>query len=139
MKARVNLDKRGEADKIWDKMWNDLVRQARLTPMQSALVSKYLRAILKLRINEIESAVDMGWLLALIESENFGTDVSKGAKRLLRVQKHAVEVRNEAYGKGCVDANGQWDKYDGCGLEHLKVRLAWYGVEYDTKMEGDLL
>lgn len=139
MKARVNLDKRGEADRIWDKMWNDLVRQARLTPMQSALVSKYLRAILKLRINEIESAVDMGWLLALIESENFGTDVSKGATRLLRVQRHACEVRNEAYGKGCVDANGVWDEYDGCGLEHLKVRLARYGVDYDTKIEGDLL
>lgn len=134
MKARVNLDKRSEVDKKWDKLWNDLVRNARLSPMQSALVSKYLRQIITLRINEIESAVDMGWLLALIESENFGTDVSKGATRLLRVQKHAVEVRNEAYGKGCIDANGVYDEYDGCGLEHLQVRLARYGVEYDTNL-----
>ena len=137
MKAIVNLDKRGEADKKWDKLWNDLVRSAKLTSMQSALVARYLRQIMSLRINEIESAVDMGWLIALIESEGFGTDVSKGAVRLLRAQKHAVEVRNEAYGKGCVNANNVWDKYDGCGLEHLQVRLARYGVEYDTKVERE--
>ena len=134
MKARVNLDKRSDADKKWDKLWNDLVRQAKLSPVQSNLVARYLRQIITLRINEIESAVDMGWLLALIESENFGTDVSKGATRLLRVQKHAAEVRNEAYGKGCVNANGVYDEYDGCGLEHLQVRLARYGVEYDTTL-----
>ena len=132
MKVKVNLDKRGEADKIWDRLWNDLVRKAKLTPIQSNLVAQYLRQLMSLRINEIESAVDMGWLIALIESENFGTDVSKGAKKLLRVQRYAVEVRNEAYGKGCVNANGFWDKYDGCGLEHMQVRLGRYGVEYDT-------
>lgn len=130
MKAIVNLDKRGELDKKWDKMWNDLVRSAKLTPIQSNLVGRYLRELLQLRMREVESACDMAWLLALIECENFGTDVSRGAKRLPRVQQHAADVRNEAYGKQCINANGQID-YDGCGLEHLKVRLARYNVEYD--------
>ena len=130
MKARVTLDKRSDFDKKWDKLWNDLCRSARLTPIQSGLVSRYLREIIGMRIHEIEAACDMAWLTALIESENFGTDVSRGAKKLLRVQRHACEVRNEAYGKECIDANGRLE-YDGCGLEHLKVRLARYNVDYD--------
>ena len=132
MKAIVNLDKRGEADKKFDDMWNKLCAKAKLTPIQSNLVANYLRELIGIRMHEIESAVDMAWLVALIESESFGTDVSKGAKRLLRVQQYAADVRNEAYGKGCVNANGTWDDYDGCGVEHLKVRLSRYGVEYDT-------
>ena len=131
MKAKVTLDKRSEFDKKWDKMWNDLVRNAKLSPMQSALVGRYLRELMGMRIHEIESACDMAWLLALIEGEGYGTDVSRGATRLLRVQQHAVDVRNEAYGKECINANGRIE-YDGCGLEHLKVRLARYNVEYDT-------
>ena len=87
-----------------------------------------------MRIHEIESAVDMGWLIALIEGEGFGTDVSKGATRLLRAQKNAADARNEAYGNGNIDANNFWQKYDGCGLQHLQVRLSRYGVEYDTKL-----
>ena len=133
MKARVTLDKRSDFDKKWDKLWNDLVRNAKLTPIQSALVGRYLRELLGMRMGEIEAACDMAWLTALIESENFGTDVSRGAKRLLRVQQHAADVRNEAYGKKCIDANGNID-YDGCGIDHLKVRLARYGVEYNTRI-----
>jgi hypothetical protein len=132
MKAIVNLDKRGDADKKFDDMWNKLCAKAKLTPIQSNLVANYLRELIGIRMHEIESAVDMAWLVALIESENFGTDVAKGATRLLRVQQYAADVRNEAYGKGCVNANGVWDKYDGCGVEHLKVRLSRYNVEYDT-------
>lgn len=135
MKAIVNMDKRSEVDKKYDAMYNKMVRDARLNPVQASVVSRYLRELIGLRMNEIQSAVDMSWLLALIESENFGTDVSKGAKRLLRAQAHAADVRNEAYGKGCINANGVYDEYDGCGLEHLKVRLARYGVEYDTNLE----
>ena len=133
MKARVTLDKRSDFDKKWDKMWNDLVRNAKLTPIQSGLVGRYLRELLQMRMGEIEAACDMAWLLALIEGENFGTDPNKGATRLLRVQQNAVTARNEAYGKQCIDANGCVD-YDGCGIEHLKVRLARYGVEYDTRI-----
>jgi hypothetical protein len=87
-----------------------------------------------MRIHEIESAKDMGWLLALIESEGFGTDVKRGAKRLLRVQQKCVDICNEAYGHECIDANGFWQKYDGCGLEYLQNRLARYEVEYDLAL-----
>ena len=134
MKAIINKDRRCKEDRLYDDMWNKLCRDAKLTPIQSALVSKYLRGILQMRIHEIESAVDMGWIIALIEREGFGTDVSKGATRLLRVQAYAAEVRNEAYGKGSIDANNYWQKYDGCGLQHLQARLSHYGVEYDTKI-----
>ena len=135
MKAKVNIDRRSDAVKIWDAMYNAMVRDAHLSPMQKAVVSKYLRAIIGLRIHEVEAAVEMGYLIALIEGEKFGTDAKRGAKRLLRVQTNAVEARNEAYGKSCIDANGNIDKYDGCGLEHLQVRLARYGVEYQTKLD----
>lgn len=134
MKVKVTLDKRGDADKKFDNLWNKLCSKAKLTPIQSNLVANYLREIMTIRMHEIESAVDMGWLIALIESENFGTDVRRGATRLLRVQQHAADVRNESYGKGCINANGFWDNYDGCGIEHLKVRLSRYGVEYDTAL-----
>ena len=134
MKTKVQLDKRNAIDRKFDDKWNRLVREARLSPKQSNLVARYLREIMGMRMLEIESAVDMGWLLALIESEKFGTDVSKGAKRLLRAQAKAVEIRNEAYGHDCVDANGYWESYDGCGIEHLQVRLARHGVEYDTNL-----
>ena len=134
MKAIINKDKRNEEDKKYDILYNKMVRQAKLNPVQEKIVATYLRHLFGMRMHEIEAAVDMGWLIALIESEKFGTDVARGAKRLIRAQKYAVEARNEAYGNGCFNANGIWDKYDGCGLEHLKVRLSRHGVEYDTKL-----
>lgn len=134
MKAIVKLDKRGDIDRAFDDMWNKMCKSAKLNYSQSMIVAQYLRDIMTRRIHEIESAVDMGWLIALIEGEKFGTDVKRGATRLMRAHQNAVNARNEGYGKGCVNANGVWDKYDGCGLEHLKVRLARYGVEYDTNL-----
>jgi hypothetical protein len=134
MKAKVNLDKRSNAEKIWDAMYNAMVREAHLSPKQEAVVSIYLRNIIGLRIHEVESAVEMGFHIALIEGEKFGTDVKRGAKRLLRVQNNAVAARNEAYGKECIDANGCLT-YDGCGLEHLQTRLARHGVEYQTRLD----
>lgn len=134
MKAIVKLDKRGDIDKAFDDRWNKMCRDAKLNRMQSMIVANYLSDIVTRRMHEIESAVDMGWLIALIEGEKFGTDVKRGAKRLMRAHQNAVNARNEGYGNGCVNANGVWDKYDGCGLEHLKVRLARYGVEYDTNL-----
>ena len=134
MKAKINIDKRNEVDKMWDDMYNKMVRTANLTPKQSMVVSKYLREIIGLRIHEIEAAVEMSYMLALVEREKFGTDVKHGAKRLVRVQEHAVEVRNEAYGHKCVDANKCF-VYDGCGIEHLQTRLKRHGIEYETKLD----
>ena len=134
MKAKVNLDNRTKVDKKWDDMYNKMVRSANLSPRQSMIVSHYLREIIGLRIHEVEAACDMAYLIALIEGEKFGTDVNRGAKRLIRVQQNAVDARNKAYGNECIDANGRI-AYDGCGLAHLKIRLARYGVEYETKLD----
>jgi hypothetical protein len=134
MKAKVNLDKRGKVAKRDDEMVNAMKREANLSPKQFAVVGHYIRSVIGLRIHEIEAAVEMSYIAALIESEKFGTDMSRGAKRILRVQKKACEVRNEAYGKSCVDANGIINDYDGCGLEHLQARLAKHGLEYETKI-----
>lgn len=134
MKSIVEKDKRSALDKKYDDMWNKLCRNARLNPVQSNLVSKYLRDIIGLRINEIECAMDMSWMISLIESEHFGTDAKRGAKRLVRAQRYTRDVANEAYGKGSINANGVWDDYDGCGLEHLQLRLAKHGVEYDFNL-----
>jgi hypothetical protein len=97
------------------------------------IVATYLHKIMHMRINEIESAIEMGYLVALIESEHFGTDPKKGAKRLFRVQSCAAEAINEAYGHSCIDSAGFWNSYDGCGLERLQGRLANLGVEYEPK------
>lgn len=134
MKAKVTLDKRNEVDRLWDAKYNKMVRTANLSPRQSAVVSKYLREIIGLRLHEIEAAVEMSYLLALIECEKFGTNVKRGAKRLIRVQQKAVDVRNRAYGHKCIDANGCID-YDGTGIERMKLMLEGYGIEYDTNLE----
>jgi hypothetical protein len=132
MKAIVTTDKRNDIDRKFDMMYNGMVAKAKLTPKQSQIVARYLREIMGMRLHEIESARDMGWMAALIEGEKFGTDVKRGAKRLVRVQQKCVDIINEAFGHECVDANGYWQSYDGCGLEHLQQRLARHGVEYDT-------
>lgn len=131
MKARVNLDNRGRIAKQYDEMLNAMKRDAGLTPKQFAVVGRYIRKVIGLRIHEVEAAVEMSYLISLIESEKFGT--AAGATRIPRVQAKAVEVRNEAYGHSCIDANGNIDTYDGCGLEHLQIRLARHGVDYEVK------
>lgn len=133
MKAKVILDKRNDVDKLWDDKYNKMVRTANLSPRQSMVVAKYLREIIGLRFHEIEAAVEMSYLLALIEGEKFGTDVKHGAKRLVRVQQKAVDVRNEAYGHKCIDANGCID-YDGTGMERMVLRLRKYGIDYDANL-----
>ena len=132
MNAIVKKDRRSEIDRKFDMMFNGMVAKAKLTPKQSQIVSRYLREIMGMRLHEIESARDMGWISALIESEKFGTDTKRGATRLVRVQQKCADIINEAYGHECIDANGYWQSYDGCGLEHLQQRLALHGVEYDT-------
>jgi hypothetical protein len=134
MKAILTKDRRSKIDTKFDDMWNKLCREANLSIKQSMVVARYLRDIMGMRLHEIESVKDMSWLIALIESEHFGTDAKRGATRLLRVQQKCVDVCNEAYGHECVDANGFWNKYDGCGIEHLQQRLAKLGVEYDTAL-----
>lgn len=137
MKSLVKRDRRCEIDKEFDMAWNRMCREAKLSPKQSAVVAHYLRWVIRRRIVEIESAVDMGWLIALIESEKFGTDVKKGAKRLMRVQQYCADIRNEAFGHDCIDGNGDFNEYDNCGLEHLQIRLNRHGVEYDTNLNGE--
>lgn len=134
MKAIIQKDRRSEIDRRFDDLWNKLCREARLTPMQSNLVGKYLREIMIIRFHEIQSADDMSWLLSLIEVEGWGTDVTKGAKRLVRAQQKSADIRNEAFGHECVDANGFWQSYDGCALEHLQSQLRSKGVEYDMDL-----
>lgn len=132
MKVRVVKDRRCEIDRQYDEMFNKMVRDANLTARQRVIVQTYLRSIVRMRIHEIEGAVEMGYLLALIESEHFGTD-PKRSTRLKRVQKQASEHIDDAYGRGCINANGFFEDYDGCGLERMKARLANYGIEYETK------
>ena len=138
MKVKVVKDRRGEADRKIDDLYNKMVRTARLTPLQENTVADYIRKILIIRMHEIESVTDMSWMISLIEGEGFGTDPNKGATRLLRAQRSASEIREEAYGHKCVDANGIYRDYDGCGLEHLQVRLKQYGCEYNARLgEGE--
>jgi hypothetical protein len=133
MKVRVSADNRSEIDKRFDSIYNKMVRDANLSPKQENIVATYLHKIMHMRINEIESAIEMGYLVALIESEHFGTDPKRGAKRLFRVQSCAAEAINEAYGHSCIDSAGFWSSYDGCGIERLQGRLANLGVEYEPK------
>ena len=132
MKANVNLDKRGKVARMYDEMLNAMKRDAKLTPKQFAVVGRYIRKVIGLRIHEVEAAVEMSYLISLIESEKFGT--AAGATRIPRVQAKAVEVRNEAYGHSCIDANGNIDNYDGCGIEHLQIRLEKLGLIYEAKI-----
>ena len=132
MKVKVKADNRSEIDKRFDSIYNKMVRDAHLSPKQENIVATYLHKIMQMRINEIEAAVEMSYLIALIESEHFGTD-KKRATRLYRVQAYASEAINEAYGHSCIDSAGFWNSYDGCGLERLKLRLERNGVDYDPK------
>ena len=132
MNAIVKKDRRSEIDRKFDMMFNGMVAKAKLTPKQSQIVSRYLREIMGMRLHEIEAARDMGWLLSLIEGEHYGTNAKRGAIKLVRAQQRCADIINEAYGHECIDANGYWQSYDGCGLEHLQQRLARHGVEYDT-------
>ena len=135
MKVKVKADNRSEIDKRFDSIYNKMVRDAHLSPKQENIVATYLHKITQMRINEIEAAVEMSYLIALIESEHFGTD-KKRATRLYRVQAFAAEAINEAFGHSCIDSAGFWNSYDGCGVERLKVRLERNGVDYDLKSFG---
>lgn len=132
MKARVSKDRRSDIDRKFDLMWNGMVLKAKLTPKQSQVVAKYLHEIMGMRIHEIESGKDMAWMLSLIRGEKFGTNPKRGAVRLTRTYNLCADILNEAYGHGCIDANGFWQSYDGCGLEYLKEQLAKHNVDYDT-------
>ena len=139
MKAIVNRDQRCEIDRRFDDCYNKMIRKARLTPQQINVVSAYMREIMEMRIHEIRGAVDISWILSLIEGEGYGTDPRRGAFRLQRAHKKAVDIRDEAFSQGSVDARGFWNSYDGCGYERLQARLARYGCEYedDVRVRND--
>lgn len=134
MKVIVQKDKRSPLDRQYDDMWNKLVRDANLSKIQAKLVALYLRRLMSMRFQEIVHGVDMSYILALIESEHFGTSENRGATRLKRVRDKSVEIREESYSHSCIDANGHYQKYDGCGLEFLQNRLASHGVLYELKI-----
>ncbi len=131
MKVKVVLDKRNELDKKYDTMWNKLCNEANLNKKQQFIVSKYVRELLGTRMNEVQAATEMAYMLALIEVASFGT--RHGSNRLLRVQNRARDHINETYGSKSFDANGVFG-YDGCGYERLVSRLKSKGVEYDGKV-----
>lgn len=134
MNAKVTTDNRTELDKTYDKLWNKLCRDANLNARQKWIVQTYIRKILSTRMNEVQAATEMGYMLALIESESFGTRV--GSTRLLRVQEKARQHMQECYGAKCYDGNGVLG-YDGCGYERLVNRLESCGVEYDGTVLKD--
>ncbi len=127
MNVKVNTDHRSDVDKLFDAKYNKMVSVAKLNPRQATIVKAYVRDLLGIRIHEVESCVDIAWLIALIESEGFGTDPKRGATRLLRVQQAAVDIRNEAYGHKPVVANGILRAYVCCGLGHRQTGLARSG------------
>lgn len=138
MNVKVDKDRRSDVDKALDKIYNKMVHDAKLTPRQENIVAAYLQKITLMRMHEIESCVEMSWMLSAIENDRCGTDPKKGATRLVKLQSGAAQIREEAYGHGCTDAHGIWNSYDGCGLEHLQTRLKRYGVEYDARIEEDI-
>lgn len=130
MKAKAELDKRNDLDKRFDRLFDKMVRDATLTPKQKYIVRRYLISVIGEKVREVEDAMDMGFWIGLIELFNFGH--TKRATRLPRLQNYVREVVNEAYGKESIDANGLLH-YDGCGIEHLKTRLARHGVEFSDE------
>ena len=135
MKAKVVLDRRNDLDKKYDQMFNKMVKDANLSPKQKMVVSAYLKCILNEKIQEVENAMDMGYCIGLIEVEKFGCN--KRATRLPRLRKYVREVVNKAYDHETIDANGVWNKYDGCGIERMEMYLAKHGVEFvDAKEEA---
>lgn len=129
MKAKVNLDKRHDLDKKYDVLFNKMVRDANLNPRQKYIVQEYLRSIIGEKIREVENAMNMGFWLGLIELEHFGCN--KRATRLPRLQNRVNEIVSQAYGKCCVDANGSYLDYDGCGIERLRNKLESLGLEVE--------
>ena len=135
MKARVIKDRRSEADRQYDDMFNKMVRDASLTARQRIIVQTYLRNIVRIKLVETEAVMEMAYLLALIESEKFGTN-PRNSTRLKRVQDAAAKQLNDVYERGCINANGFVEDYDECAVERLQARLANYGIEYSTKIGG---
>jgi hypothetical protein len=133
MKVLAKADNRSEIDKRYDTIYNKMVRDARLTPLQENIVATYLHKIMQMRIHEIEGVVEMAYLIALIESEHYGTD-PKRSSRIHRVQACATEAINEAYGHSCIDSAGFWCSYDGCGYERMLSHLHRLGLEYENKL-----
>ena len=133
MKVRVSADNRNEIDKRFDTLYNKMVRDARLSPKQENIVATYLHKIMQMRIHEVEGVVEMAYLIALIESERYGTD-PKRSTRLHRVQATATEAINDAYGHSCIDSAGFWNSYDGCGYERMLSHLHRLGLEYENKL-----
>ena len=65
MKVKVKADNRSEIDKRFDSIYNKMVRDANLSPKQRNIVDTYLHKIMQMRVNEVEAAIEMAYLVAL--------------------------------------------------------------------------
>lgn len=128
MNVKVQKDRRCAEDKRYDMLFNKLVWEAKLTAKQRMLVQCYFDKLIGEKVQEAENAMNLGFWIALIETERFGCN--KRATRLPRLQRYVREVVSEAYGHDCIDANGRIG-YDGYGLDRLKLRLKNKGVEVE--------
>ena len=129
MKIKPKLDRRGDDDyqKIDDREWNMLCRNANLTRQQQICVGQYLDKQIKRKIREVENSVRYAALIYLRESHRFG------AIRLARANQGINRVIVDAYDRDCIDANGVLQTWDGCGLEHLEQRLKANGINVEDE------
>lgn len=127
MEVLANSDRRSKEDKRYDVLFDRMVRSAKLNPRQSYIVREYLRGIVHEKIQEVEDAMSIAFLVGLIELYKFGCN--KTATRLPKLHKYVREILNDAYGHDCINANGQIE-YDNCGLARLKNRLHNHGVKF---------
>lgn len=125
MKIKPKLDRRGDEDyqKIDDKEWNALCRSAGLSRRQQILISAYLDKQMKRKINEVQAATKYGAYIYLREKYRFGF------KRIAQFERGVTDVLSDAYGKESIDANGHYQTWDGCGIEHLEHRLRQIGID----------
>lgn len=122
-------DNRTAEDKRDDLLWTKVCRKANLNPVQQMTVSRYVDDLLRQRMTEVESAVEMGYIIALNEVLGFGE------KRIKRVQECAAANIEKAYGAMSFDGNCSVARYDGCAMQRLNNWLKGMGIEY-TRKEG---
>lgn len=130
MNAIIN-DNRTEEDKRDDLLWNKLCRKANLNPVQQMTVSRYVDDLLRQRMTEVESAVEMGYIIALNEVLGFGT------KRIKRVQSCAADNIEKTYSAMSFNGTSKIATYDGCAMQRLKAWCKSIGIEYDRRNENE--
>ena len=88
----------------------------------------------------IEDATVYGWAVHFFEEDSISGEAfnkSTPVKTAASAEASASEELNDVYQRGCVNANGFLEDYDGCAVERLQARLANLGIEYETKIGGE--